>query len=744
MKILMINSVLGIGSTGRICTDIASALEKEGNTVKIAYGRGKVPKQFEKYAVKIGSDIGVKAHGLKARLDDASGFGSTRATKAFIKWIRDYNPDVIHLHNVHGYYINVEIFFDYLRTCGKKIIWTLHDSWAFTGHSAYCDFADCVKYEKGCENCPLKSEYPKAFVDRANRNWKRKKEAFTGIPNLTVVTPSLWLKEKVSRSFLGAYNAEVINNGIDTSAFGTDKGDFRKKYGLENEFVILGVAGVFDKMKGFDDYVKLSEMIPDNYRIVLIGLSKKQIEKLPKNVIGIERTDSVKQLAEAYASADILLNLSYCENYPTVNIEAKTCGTKVLSYNVGGGPETADFVVPKGDINALFGKLMTISEKESETVISSGSFDASVMARKYVDLYGNETRKKILFVTNIPSPYRIDFFNELGKRCNLTVCYERKTATDRDKKWVGDVARNFKEEYLELKPVKEDRSRGKAVLERIKKEAFDIVVFTNYVSPATMRAISYAKKHEIPFVMEYDGGYMKKDNVLLKAVKKYLISKAKAHLTTSDVHRQYLISLGIDRSRIYKYPFTSVKSDEIATEPKEKFTKTVLTVSRFIEGKGIPELLNAIPMVKQDAEYVIVGGNATDEYIELRKKLGLEKKVRFEGFKTKNELKEFYKNADFLVFPTLGDVWGLVVNEAMAEGLPVISTDMCGAAGEMIEEGKNGFVVPAGNPAKLAEKIEEMLECENTEMSKNAIQTAKQYTIEQMAMRNAEIFDEIC
>ena len=205
MKVLMINVVCGIRSTGRICTDLATALEAQGHEVKIAYGRENVPEQFQKYAVRIGTDLDVKLHGLRARLLDGAGFGSKRATKKFIEWVKEYDPDVIHLHNIHGYYINVEVLFKYLKSCSKKIIWTLHDCWAFTGHSAYCDAVQCDRWKTGCYECPQISEYPRSVVDRSKLNWKKKREMFTGIPNMILVTPSQWLAGLVKESFLNKY-----------------------------------------------------------------------------------------------------------------------------------------------------------------------------------------------------------------------------------------------------------------------------------------------------------------------------------------------------------------------------------------------------------------------------------------------------------------------------------------------------------------------------------------------------------
>ena len=217
----MINEECGTGSTGRICTDIAAALESNGNEVKIAFGRNAdiVPAQYSKYAVRIGNDIDLKIHGLITRAFDATGFGSMRATRKFIHWIYQFDPDIIHLHNLHGYYINIDLLFSCLKQLNKPVVWTLHDVWPFTGHSAYCDAVGCSKWENGCENCPQMKVYPKSYVDRSKRNWERKRNIFCGVTNLTIVTPSKWLAELVEDSFLNEYPVKVINNGIDTGKF---------------------------------------------------------------------------------------------------------------------------------------------------------------------------------------------------------------------------------------------------------------------------------------------------------------------------------------------------------------------------------------------------------------------------------------------------------------------------------------------------------------------------------------------
>ena len=387
MKILMINSVCGIRSTGRICTDLADALTEQGHKVKIAYGRETVPEQYMKYAVRIGSDLDVKLHGVRARLLDESGFGSKRATIRFIEWVKKFDPDVIHLHNIHGYYINIEVLFDYLRTCGKKIIWTLHDCWAFTGHAAYCEAANCERWKKGCRNCPKRDDYPKALYDNSKLNWLKKRKLFMGIPNLQIITPSKWLAGLVKKSFLRKYPVSVIYNGIDTSVFKpVDSSALRKKLNLGDRKVILGVAAVWDERKGLDDFIKLNKLINKNkYQIILVGLSEMQIAKLPKSIIGIARTDSVEQLVELYSLAHVFVNPTYEDNYPTTNLEAIACGTPVITYDTGGSVESVPItnVVNQGDIKRIIEMIKHIDF----TYQSNWNFDNNYSIKQYLRLY---------------------------------------------------------------------------------------------------------------------------------------------------------------------------------------------------------------------------------------------------------------------------------------------------------------------------------------------------------------------
>ena len=338
-RILFINSVCN-GSTGTICKNLYKAAVEAGHECCIAYGRGEAPKEFK--TIKIGNKLDIYLHVLKARLFDASGFGSKHATKEFIKKIDEFKPDIIHLHNIHGYYVNIEILFKYLKEHPEiKKIWTLHDCWAFTGHCPHFEYEKCQQWKNECKKCIRRNEYPKSLIDRCNRNYWLKKSSFTNVDNLMLVSPSNWLMNLIKDSFFKEYSIEVINNGVDTSIFKHTESNIKERYGIKNKKVILGVASVWDKKKGLDTFIELSKQLDNEYQIVLIGLNKKQIKKLPSNIIGITRTENVEELVKWYSAAEVFFNPTLEDNYPTVNLEAIACGTPVITFDTGGSPESA-------------------------------------------------------------------------------------------------------------------------------------------------------------------------------------------------------------------------------------------------------------------------------------------------------------------------------------------------------------------------------------------------------------------
>ena len=332
MKYLFINSIAGVGSTGRIAAEKCRELMREGHDCCIAYGREKancddVP------TYQIGTGLDFRLHGVLNRLTDRHGCYSRRATAAFLQWVREYDPDVIWLHNVHGYYLNLTLLFSYLRTCGKAIYWTLHDCWAFTGHCAYFDYVGCDRWKTGCHHCPQKKAYPASLLaDGSRKNYEMKKTIFTGIPNLTLIVPSHWLAGRVKQSFLKDYPVEVCYNTVDREIFRPRPSNFREKHGLEGKKILLGVANVWEPRKGLRDFLALAPMLDDRFRIVLVGLSPEQLKTLPEGILGLPRTKNAVELAQIYTAADVYLNPSVEETFGMTALEAQYCGTKSVVY----------------------------------------------------------------------------------------------------------------------------------------------------------------------------------------------------------------------------------------------------------------------------------------------------------------------------------------------------------------------------------------------------------------------------
>jgi len=357
MRILFINAVCGIRSTGRICADLAVQYEKQGYEVKIAYSRETVPPQYQKYAVRIGNKFDVYWHALMTRLFDDRGYWSIVATRKFLKWADKYNPDILWLHNIHDYVINIDMLFNWIKSRpNMQVKWTQHDCWAFTGHCSYFTLAKCNQWKTHCSTCPNYMKFPfDALIKQCSRNFDRKKIAFTGVNNMTLITPSKWLADLVNESFLNDYPVIVNNNSIDYNVFKPTNGSFRIKHNLVGKIILLGVAAVWNARKGLSDFIKLRTMLSDEYAIVLVGLDSKQIKNLPSGIIGIGRTDSVYELAEIYTTSDYFLNLTYEDNYPTVNLEAQACGTPCITYRTGGSPESVppENVVNVGDLEAV-------------------------------------------------------------------------------------------------------------------------------------------------------------------------------------------------------------------------------------------------------------------------------------------------------------------------------------------------------------------------------------------------------
>lgn len=343
MKVLFINTVHGKGSTGRIIKQIGQAVEKENGQYMVAYGRGELTDP--EHTCRIGGKMGIYAHAFLSRLTDKAGFYSRKATKELVKWIRKYDPDVIHLHNLHGYYLNVEILFEYLKQEFRgKVFWTLHDCWAFTGHCVHYSYAKCDKWKTGCYHCPEKGSYPASILaDNSKNNYERKRSLFTGVPNMTVITVSQWLKEQAESSFLGCYPVVRVYNGIDYAVFRPLESDVRERLGIAvNQKMILSVSDGWNDRKGFGRLMNLAKIAPEDWRFLIVGMSPKQIERLPANCIGIQSTWDREELVKIYSAADVFYNPSVEETFGLVTAEAIACGTPAVVMNSTACPEPLD------------------------------------------------------------------------------------------------------------------------------------------------------------------------------------------------------------------------------------------------------------------------------------------------------------------------------------------------------------------------------------------------------------------
>lgn len=362
-KLLQINPVLRVNtSTGRIMQEIGELAMLHGWKTYMAYSKGRDGiKECKSEIVPVGDVWSTAWHGLETRLLDRHGLASDRATREFIKRIEEIAPDIVHIHNIHGYFLNYRILFDFLSKSGIPVVWTVHDCWLYTGHCYYYSYAGCNKWQTGCGHCPQKKEFPASyFSDRSHRNWLDKKTAFTSMPldKLTIVPVSDWIREEMSRSFLKDYHFQVIHNGINTEVFDVyDATAVRQQYSLGDKHIFLGVASIWSREKGLADFIKMSELIGQDEVIVLVGIKPEDMKLLPKNVVAIARTENIRQLAELYSAADVFINPTWQDNYPTVNLEAIACGTPVVTYRTGGSIEaitdTTGFIVEQGDVAGL-------------------------------------------------------------------------------------------------------------------------------------------------------------------------------------------------------------------------------------------------------------------------------------------------------------------------------------------------------------------------------------------------------
>lgn len=387
-KLLQINAVANQGSTGKITEQIGRLAQINGWESKVAFGRGNFCNS-QLSNIRIGSDFDVNWHGIETRIFDNHGLASRRATKKFIEWAKIYNPDIVHLHNIHGYYLNYPLLFNWIKKWGGPVVWTLHDCWPLTGHCTHFMTSKCEKWKSVCSHCPSIKDYPISYIDHSKRNFEKKRKAFNSIiENLTLVPVSYFVNGYLKDSILKDAKRIVIHNGIDIEVF---------KPSSEKKPMILGVANVWNEHKGLNDFFLLRNIIDSDIGITLVGLTEKQIKALPNGIEGITRTNNQDELAKLYSSAIALVNPTYEDNYPTVNLEAIACGTPVFTYNTGGSPESISSetgeVILQGDIQGIANAIRLAmnghySQKRCREY-AVANFDQRICFEHYINLYNS-------------------------------------------------------------------------------------------------------------------------------------------------------------------------------------------------------------------------------------------------------------------------------------------------------------------------------------------------------------------
>lgn len=364
MRVFQINAV-PYGSTGRIMVQIAQLLEQQGHDALCTTGFTWEKCTYDKHFITSGL-ITKTWHTYLARFTGLNGCFSVMATRRLLRRLEAFKPDVIHLHNLHCWYVNLPMLFGYIKKHDIPVVWTFHDCWPITGHCPHFALSGCEKWKTGCHGCSAYRRYPQCLFDDSKAMWRRKKKWFTGVKNLTVVTPSQWLADLVKQSYLRDYPVKVIHNGIDLNTFRPTDSDFRQRHRCQEQFLLLGVAFDWNHSKGPDVFIELSKRLPERFRIVLVGTNEELDKTLPESVISIHRTASAQELAEIYTAADLFVNPTREDTYPTVNMEALACGTPVLTFRTGGSPEIPDntcgCTVPTDDIDALEQEILRIAK----------------------------------------------------------------------------------------------------------------------------------------------------------------------------------------------------------------------------------------------------------------------------------------------------------------------------------------------------------------------------------------------
>lgn len=403
MRIAEINMV-SYGSTGRIMFHVAEAARLNGNTVqtyspilflgrKRKTERANIPHHFW-----WGSRLESLFHFCVGSRLGANGLFSWFGTLTLIRNLKRLSPDIIHIHNIHAFCLNYPMFFNYVKKSGARVIWTFHDCWPFTGHCPHFIICGCNKWQTECKKCPQPKVYPEMYLDTSRIMYHKKKKWFSELRDLTIVTPSEWLASLVERSFFKCHEVKVINNGIDLSIFQPRVSNFKEKYNIKAKYTLLGVSSGWGYRKGLDVFIELAKRLDsEKYQIVLVGTNDDIDAQLPSNIISIHRTNDQIELAEIYSAADLFVNPTREDTYPTVNMESIACGTPVVTFKTGGSPEILDqltgSVVECNDIDAMEKEIKRVTDgnvfKRDDCIRRAEAFDRNKCFDRYVELFNS-------------------------------------------------------------------------------------------------------------------------------------------------------------------------------------------------------------------------------------------------------------------------------------------------------------------------------------------------------------------
>lgn len=743
MKVLFINTVFENGSTGRIVKDLGTAVEQNGGEYRAIYGRG-VSK--DPHAIKMSTNLDVIFHAFFSRITDRAGFYSKRSTRYLVEYIRKYKPDIIHLHNLHGYYLNIEILFDFLKKEYKgKIIWTLHDCWAFTGHCVHYTWVKCNKWMRGCNHCLEKKQYPVSiFFDSSNKNYVDKKRIFTGINNMTIITVSDWLKYQTEQSFLKDYKVQRIYNGIDKKIFHYTENDIKKKNNWENKKIVLLVSDGWNERKGFDKMLQVASIAPTDWMFVIVGLEKKRILKLPDNVIGIEKTWEQQELIKLYSAADVFFNPSVEETFGLTTVEAISCGTPALVFDSTASPEILQKVgvgeVLKTDASSLDIVNGLKFLMDSKVQIKTDLFSKESFISNYLKCYSYKKEdkkmgKELIFWFDQPPKVGKGCFNYISETWENTVVFAYLHDFNKTRKSVNwDDDDYGKAQLIELGP---DAQAKVDNLFQMYPDAIHIADGFKSEMMIYLKKYIMSGKYKFISFSERPGVYGKWWKKMLKRVyiplsekrisKKY-VDKICAYLPLGRTGVKTALKYGWNRDILYPFMYDPVDYvTDYNIYPVGNRVK-MLYVGRFSKyTKGTDILMKAIDLLKSDSKTYTL--DMAGGYGDLREKalrwIGTKKNVNFLGLWDSKEVGMKMKKYDICIVPSKFDGWNLLVNEAIRAHIAVIVTDEA-VSDELVTESNAGMVVPANSPKSLARAIDYAIA--NKELIEKWKYNAQKYT----------------